>query len=152
MRKRQCFKKLASQTFAVTETVVKGNCYEKYAVSYPNIALKILMGHIFSRYSLICVGAAAGVAAAFSSPIAGLTFAMEEMSSHWSKTLTWQAFVCCILARSTAELFRSFMDAAESVEEHGGSYLLYLSESALFDVRSIFKYLSVIRYKLIWIK
>ncbi|CAL8070215.1 unnamed protein product [Orchesella dallaii] len=89
------------------------------------------------RYSLICVGAAAGVAAAFSSPIAGLTFAMEEMSSHWSKTLTWQAFVCCILARSTAELFHSFLEAAETMDEHEGSYLMYLSESALFDMRHV---------------
>lgn len=57
---------------------------------------------------------------------------MEEMSSHWSKTLTWQAFVCCILARGTAELLHDLFSALEN--EHEDSHLYHLSESALFDV------------------
>jgi hypothetical protein len=88
------------------------------------------------RHNLICVGTAAGVAAAFSSPITGLCFAMEEMSTHWSLGLTWQTFVCCILARSTTEFLRSITSTIEHKIEHGKEFGIFeLGDSALFDVR-----------------
>jgi chloride channel 7 len=80
------------------------------------------------------MGAAAGVASAFSAPITGLLFAMEEMSSFWSTALTWQTFVCCILARSVTEIFRSVV---ASLVHHGSRKKFIgfeFSESALFDV------------------
>jgi H+/Cl- antiporter ClcA len=89
----------------------------------------------FYRYSLICVGAASGVASAFSSPISGLTFAMEEISSHWSKKQTWKTFVCCILARSTTELLQSLAFTLRDYKHKMD--ILQLSESALFDVSRI---------------
>lgn len=54
---------------------------------------------------------------------------MEELSTHWSLSLTWQTFVCCILARSTTELLHSI---TTTIEHHEG--IFELSESALFDV------------------
>jgi len=83
------------------------------------------------------MGAAAGIASAFSSPITGLTFAMEEMSSHWSDRLTWQTFVCSILARSTTELLHSIFITLEFPDAERGFRTLQLSESALFDVRKL---------------
>ncbi|KAL7496236.1 hypothetical protein ACHAWT_005885 [Skeletonema menzelii] len=45
------------------------------------------------RIDFAAVGCAAGVAAAFRSPISGILFAMEEGSSFWSTRLTWRCFL-----------------------------------------------------------
>jgi len=53
------------------------------------------------------MGAAAGVAAAFNAPIGGILFSLEEVSSFWSPSLTWQSFICAIVAAYTVNLFMS---------------------------------------------
>lgn len=59
------------------------------------------------RRNFVNAGAAAGVSAAFHAPIGGLLFVMEEVSTFWRLTLTWQTFFCCILATFTTSLFAS---------------------------------------------
>eukprot|EP00588_Corethron_pennatum_P017056 CAMPEP_0194305452 /NCGR_PEP_ID=MMETSP0171-20130528/2886_1 /TAXON_ID=218684 /ORGANISM="Corethron pennatum, Strain L29A3" /LENGTH=910 /DNA_ID=CAMNT_0039056993 /DNA_START=47 /DNA_END=2779 /DNA_ORIENTATION=+ len=50
-----------------------------------------------SRIDYAAIGTAAGVAAAFRSPLSGVLFAMEEGSSFWSTDLTWRCFLsACI--------------------------------------------------------
>jgi len=54
-----------------------------------------------SRIDYAAIGCAAGVAAAFRSPIGGVLFAMEEGSSFWSTALTWRCFLSacvCVVA------------------------------------------------------
>lgn len=66
---------------------------------------------LFFRRNFISAGAAAGVASAFGAPVGGLLFSMEEVSSFWTVTLSWQIFFCCIIATFTTDLFNSaFMD------------------------------------------
>jgi len=52
-------------------------------------------------------GVAAGVAAGFNAPIGGMLFAMEDLSSFWSKGLSWQTFFCAVIATAVAQVFNT---------------------------------------------
>jgi chloride channel 7 len=51
------------------------------------------------------------VAAAFTAPVGGLLFGMEEVSSFWSMKLGWMIFFCCMLATFSADLFNSSLES-----------------------------------------
>lgn len=59
------------------------------------------------RRNFISAGVAAGVASAFGAPVGGLLFSMEEVSSFWTTTLSWQIFFCCMVSTITTDLFNS---------------------------------------------
>jgi chloride channel 7 len=63
------------------------------------------------RRNFVKAGAAAGVSSAFHAPIGGLLFVMEEVSTLWRLTLTWQTFFCSMLATFTTSLFSSAFSA-----------------------------------------
>ncbi|CAL8095571.1 unnamed protein product [Orchesella dallaii] len=83
------------------------------------------------RQVLACIGAASGVAAALNAPITGLCFSMEEMSSQWNNSLTWQTFFSCILACSTTELLNIILSNYEKQVPHPIDYTV--TEVPLFD-------------------
>ena len=67
------------------------------------------MAVVFRR-EFTTAGVAAGVSAGFNAPIGGLLFAMEDLSSFWTKTLSWQTFFCCVIATIAAQIFNISFD------------------------------------------
>mmetsp|Transcript_65824 Transcript_65824/g.122791 ORF Transcript_65824/g.122791 Transcript_65824/m.122791 type:complete len:1154 (-) Transcript_65824:161-3622(-) len=60
-----------------------------------------------NRCDFISQGAAMGVAAAFGAPVGGILFSLEEASTFWSKSVTWQAFLGALVAAVVAKLAKS---------------------------------------------
>ena len=60
---------------------------------------------VVCRREFTTAGVAAGVSAGFHAPIGGLLFAMEDLSSFWTKTLSWQTFFCCVIAGVASQVF-----------------------------------------------
>lgn len=65
-----------------------------------------------TKRDYITFGAAAGVAAAFRSPLGGILFTLEEGASFWSTTTTFRSFMCAVVTQLTTGLL--FPDAATS--------------------------------------
>lgn len=78
-------------------------------------------------------GAAAGIVAAFGTPMGGLMFVMEEVASFWSTAKAWRVFACCCTSAVVAVVLASWLEAWHPVRPFGliseaGLSLFWLSE------------------------
>lgn len=64
-------------------------------------------------------GAAAGVSAAFGSPIGGLLFSLEEGASFWNQTLIWRTMVASIISSFTLNFVLSTYHGNASLQFPG---------------------------------
>merc|ERR1711962_1365234 len=87
------------------------------------------------RRNFISAGAAAGIASAFGAPVGGLLFAMEEVSSFWSMSLSWQVLFCSMVSTFTTDLFNSaftgFVYTGDFGQFKTEKYILFQIDSAI---------------------
>ena len=82
-----------------------------YAVCTSNV-----ISRLFARYrssasktrEILSAGAAAGVAVAFGSPIGGVLFSLEEMSSHFPLKTMWRSYFCALVATAVLAAMNPF--------------------------------------------
>jgi len=67
------------------------------------------------RRDLCTAGVAAGISAAFQSPIGGVLFALEDVATYWSVKVTWEAFICAAVALLA---FRALSDEGDVFTTH----------------------------------
>ena len=70
---------------------------------------------------LVTAGTAAGVASAFGAPIGGVLFALEEIASSWTPSLTWKVFLTSMVAASLTFVLISAVDSAEEGQSFDGT-------------------------------
>ena len=84
------------------------------------------------RRDFVSAGAAAGVAAAFSSPLGGMCFAFEEAASYWQVNLTWRVLLSSIVTVSvlwTVEALRQGRSSFFGLLKFGS-----FSDAPLFEI------------------
>ncbi len=89
---------------------------------------------------------AAGVAAAFNAPVGGLLFAMEDLSSFWSKRLSWQVFFCSVVAVAIAGLFNTAFNGFNFNGFFGLFSLYVCTYTELTIIKSLSKTIYISQY------
>lgn len=86
----------------------------------PSVHYAVCAGNVVSRYfekyrqsasktrEILTATAAAGVAVAFGSPIGGVLFSLEEMSSHFPLKTLWRSFFCALVATAVLAAMNPF--------------------------------------------
>ena len=74
----------------------------------------------------IAAGAGAGVAAAFSAPVGGMLFALEEGGLTWSHPQMWRVLICSTIAVSTVTLIGDIGKALDRPLFHNTQLIEFL--------------------------
>ncbi|KAI7905616.1 chloride channel [Cokeromyces recurvatus] len=86
----------------------------------PSVHMACCVGNVISRCfkkfrtskaemrEMLTASSAAGVAVAFGSPIGGVLFALEEMSTHFPNRTMWKSFFCAMIATIVLQFMNPF--------------------------------------------
>ncbi|KAF2771539.1 chloride channel protein [Teratosphaeria nubilosa] len=86
----------------------------------PSVHYAVCTGNVISRMfdkyrrnaaktrEILSACAAAGVAVAFGSPIGGVLFSLEEMSSYFPLKTMWRSYYCCLVATAVLAAMNPF--------------------------------------------
>lgn len=86
----------------------------------PSVHYAVCTGHVISRFfdkykrnaaktrEILTACAAAGVAVAFGSPIGGVLFSLEEMSSYFPLKTIWRSYFCALVATAVLAAMNPF--------------------------------------------
>ncbi|KAL8713005.1 MAG: hypothetical protein Q9220_002865 [cf. Caloplaca sp. 1 TL-2023] len=86
----------------------------------PSVHYAVCTGNVISRFfgkykrnaaktrEILSACAAAGVAVAFGSPIGGVLFSLEEMSSHFPLKTMWRSYFCALVATAVLAAMNPF--------------------------------------------
>jgi len=77
------------------------------------VLTKFGLGSFISETELVCVGAAAGVSAAFGAPLAGVIFVVEELG-HATGGTRYSTMLCAFGSAMIASLILKYLDVAKS--------------------------------------
>lgn len=72
------------------------------------------------KCDFIACGASSGIAAAFSAPIGGTLFALEEGATHWNNDLTFRTFFSAIITTWVLNFFLSGLDGSGVANDKRG--------------------------------
>ncbi|XP_026809937.1 H(+)/Cl(-) exchange transporter 7-like, partial [Rhopalosiphum maidis] len=89
------------------------------------------------RRDMMAAGAAAGLSAAFGSPVGGTLMSLEEGTSFWSSSLMWKVFFCAAIAFPTYNagknvLFTNNSNPSESVHSKSIYFFGKFNENTIY--------------------
>ncbi|XP_029344570.1 H(+)/Cl(-) exchange transporter 7-like isoform X1 [Acyrthosiphon pisum] len=89
------------------------------------------------RRDMMAAGAAAGLSAAFGSPVGGTLMSLEEGTSFWSSSLMWKVFFCAAIAFPTYNagknvLFSNNTNPSESVHRKSIYFFGKFNENTIY--------------------
>jgi chloride channel 7 len=98
------------------------------------------------KRDFIACGTAAGVCTAFSAPIGGILFSLEEGASFWGPSLTWRAFFCSMSAIWALYVLNSFGSAFGKVgfdKLFSFGHFIFEGDKSTFAVNELFLFVVI---------